>query len=150
MLALQSSPDWDTTAVIFAYDDSDGWYDHQAPPIVNPSSTPQDVLNGGAGVCNAGVQQKGAAPASPLNGAVLDRTGPLRLRDTRPAPRGLTVLQLTVDHTLTDQSSILKFVEDNWLGRRTHRGIVRCHRGLNRRYVVVLRLRDLRLTAPAV
>ena len=25
---LQQSPDWDTTAVVIAYDDSDGWYDH--------------------------------------------------------------------------------------------------------------------------
>src|SRR5262249_29540454 len=26
--ALQQAPEWDTTAVIIAYDDSDGWYDH--------------------------------------------------------------------------------------------------------------------------
>ncbi len=25
---LQEQPDWDSTAVIIAYDDSDGWYDH--------------------------------------------------------------------------------------------------------------------------
>ena len=25
---LQQQPDWDSTAVIIAYDDSDGWYDH--------------------------------------------------------------------------------------------------------------------------
>ncbi len=117
MLALQSSPDWDTTAVIFAYDDSDGWYDHQAPPIVNPSSTPQDALNG-AGVCNAGVQQKGAAPASPLNGAAgMPAQGRCGYGTRVPL---LVVSPFSkknyVDHTLTDQSSILKFVEDNWLG----------------------------------
>jgi len=40
------------------YDDSDGWYDHQMPPIVNPSfnntiisGTRVDILNGG-GLCN--------------------------------------------------------------------------------------------------
>ena len=28
--AVQSSPEWESTAIIIAYDDSDGWYDHQA------------------------------------------------------------------------------------------------------------------------
>src|SRR6185503_19061684 len=31
--AVRLSPAWATTAIIFAYDDSDGWYDHQPPPI---------------------------------------------------------------------------------------------------------------------
>ena len=35
---LQKSPFWGTTAVMIAYDDSDGWYDHQQAPIVNGSS----------------------------------------------------------------------------------------------------------------
>ena len=26
---LQKQPDWSSTAVVIAYDDSDGWYDHQ-------------------------------------------------------------------------------------------------------------------------
>ena len=34
---LQSTPEWKDTAVIIAYDDSDGWYDHQMGPIVNQS-----------------------------------------------------------------------------------------------------------------
>jgi len=33
---LQQSPDWSSTAVVVLYDDSDGWYDHQASTIVNP------------------------------------------------------------------------------------------------------------------
>ena len=39
-----------------------------------------------------------------------------------------------VDHTLTDQTSVLRFVEDNWLERRAHsaRRIVRHHRRLAR------------------
>ena len=39
-------PEWRETAVVIAYDDSDGWYDHQTPPIVNPSTSPSDALNG--------------------------------------------------------------------------------------------------------
>src|SRR5436305_14585462 len=53
----------------FLYDDSDGWYDHQMPPVVNPSFNPDvDTLNG-PGVCNNGFQQGTPTPATPLNGA---------------------------------------------------------------------------------
>src|SRR5260370_27325957 len=38
--ALQKSPEWSETAVIILYDDSDGWYDHQMPPVVNSSFNP--------------------------------------------------------------------------------------------------------------
>ena len=26
---IEQSPDWSSTAIVIAYDDSDGWYDHQ-------------------------------------------------------------------------------------------------------------------------
>ena len=42
--ALQKSPEWSETAVIVTWDDSDGWYDHQMPPIVNPSFNPPSIL----------------------------------------------------------------------------------------------------------
>lgn len=103
---LQKSPDWDSTAVVLAYDDSDGWYDHQMSKIVNPSSDPRyDALN--ADHC-------GNEP--PQAGAYQDRCGygprqPLLV--ISPFAR-----QNSVDHGLTDQSSILRFIEDNWkLGR---------------------------------
>ena len=47
---LQNSPYWSNTAVVIAYDDSDGWYDHQMPPIVNQSASPADV----PGFCGTG------------------------------------------------------------------------------------------------
>jgi phospholipase C len=123
--AVQSSGDWESTAIIFAYDDSDGWYDHQAPPIVNRSSSATaDALNG-AGLCNSGAQQNGASPTTPLLG-----------NDGHPAQGrcgyGTRIPLLVVspyakknyiDHTLTDQSSVLRFVEDNWLsGARIQAG----------------------------
>jgi len=37
---LQDRPEWNSTAVIIAYDDSDGWYDHVMPPIVRQSNDP--------------------------------------------------------------------------------------------------------------
>ena len=50
---LQKQKDWANTAVVIAYDDSDGWYDHQMGPIVNQSATAMDALTG-AGQCGAG------------------------------------------------------------------------------------------------
>ena len=38
--AVQKSKFWTDTAIVILYDDSDGWYDHQMPPIVNPSFDP--------------------------------------------------------------------------------------------------------------
>jgi phospholipase C len=101
---LQKSPEWKDTAVIIAYDDSDGWYDHVMSPIVSQSDTSEDALTG-TGHCGT------AAP-----GAAEGRCG--------YGPR-LPLLVVSpfaklnyVDHTVTDQSSILQFVEDNWnLGR---------------------------------
>jgi hypothetical protein len=37
---LERSEEWSSTAVVIAYDDSDGWYDHQLSPIVNGSTDP--------------------------------------------------------------------------------------------------------------
>jgi Phosphoesterase family len=52
--ALQNLNEWDSTAVIIAYDDSDGWYDHAMPPIVSRSATNADALNG-SGICGGAV-----------------------------------------------------------------------------------------------
>ncbi len=116
--AIAESPEWASTAIILAYDDSDGWYDHQAPPIVNRSSSVADALNG-AGQCNTGLQQSTAAvPTTPLLGAdgkaAQGRCG----YGTRIPLMVISPLAKSnyIDHTLTDQSSVLKFVEDNWLG----------------------------------
>lgn len=122
--AVQQSPAWESTAVIIAYDDSDGWYDHQAPPIVNPSLSTADALNA-PNVCNTGLQQGQPAPEAPLNGSLgypaQGRCGygtrlPLLVVSPNARPD-------YVDHTLTDQTSILRFIEDNWLsGERIQPG----------------------------
>jgi phospholipase C len=115
--ALQKSTFWKDTAVVIIYDDSDGWYDHQMPPIVNPSSNPNvDTLNG-PGVCNNGFQQGTPTPAIPLNGAFGQPAWGRCGYGTR-----IPLLIISpwakknfVDHTLTDQTSVLRFIEDNWL-----------------------------------
>src|SRR3984885_4572973 len=43
---LQGQPAWSSTAVVIAYDDSDGWYDHVMPPLVNQSTTSADMITG--------------------------------------------------------------------------------------------------------
>ena len=97
--AIQHSPEWASTAIVVAYDDSDGWYDHVMAPVVNGSH--DSTLD--SAVCT-GVSKT-------LNGTN-DRCG--------YGPR-LPLLVISpwskhnyVDNTLTDQSSILKFIETNW------------------------------------
>ncbi len=115
---LQQNADWAHTAVVIAYDDSDGWYDHQMGPIVNQSASTADALTG-AGACGSGT---GALPGPGTNGvAVQGRCG--------YGPR-LPMLVISpwskqnyVDHTVTDQTSIIRFIEDNWLnGERIGNG----------------------------
>jgi phospholipase C len=125
--AVQQSPEWADTAIIIAYDDSDGWYDHQMPPIVNPSANSSlDVLNG-PGVCNSsnGFEQDRHTSSKSLNGTFGQ---PVWGRCGYGTRQPLLVIspfakRNFVDHTLTDQSSVLRFIEDNWLnGERVQAG----------------------------
>jgi phospholipase C len=95
---LQKSSEWKSTAVVIAYDDSDGWYDHQWAAPQNGSQTSQDDT-----ACTS---------QTTVLGSYQGRCG--------PGPR-LPLLVISpyaktnyVDHTMTNQASILKFVEDNW------------------------------------
>ncbi|MBV9559133.1 MAG: alkaline phosphatase family protein [Bradyrhizobium sp.] len=122
---VQQSRFWSETAIVVLYDDSDGWYDHQMPPIVNPSFNPAvDVLNA-AGVCKTGLQQGRPTRTVPLNGAFGQ---PAWGRCGYGTRQPLLVIspfarRNHVDHTLTDQTSVLKFIEDNWLnGERIQPG----------------------------
>lgn len=103
---LQQTPFWPQMAIFITYDDSDGWYDHVMPPIVNPSSdAANDVVAGSTLLCG-----------TPQAGAYLDRCGygtRLPLLVISPYAK-----QNYVDHALTDTTSVTRFIEDNWnLGR---------------------------------
>ena len=112
---LQASPFWSSTAVIIAYDDSDGWYDHQMGPIVNGSFTTADALTGTNSCGTAGTTPVLPGPNS-AGQPVQGRCGfgvrtPFMVISPWAKPN-------YVDHTLTDQSSVVRFIEDNWnLGR---------------------------------
>jgi phospholipase C len=108
---LQKQRDWDSTAVVIAYDDSDGWYDHVLGQIVNQSATDADALSG-TGLCGSGVAALPGINTTTLHAQGRCGYGPrLPLLVISPWAR-----RNFVDHTITDQSSILRFVEDNWLG----------------------------------
>jgi phospholipase C len=101
---LQRLHSWRSAAVVIMYDDSDGAYDHVMPPIVNDSQTIDDALSA-SGQCGT---------KTPILGGYQGRCG--------YGPR-LPLLIISpwarvnhVDHTLTDQTSVIHFVEDNWVG----------------------------------
>ena len=105
---LQKQKDWANTAVVIAYDDSDGWYDHQMGPIVNQSATAQDALTA-PGQCGTGEGALAGVTIRHAQGRC--GYGPrLPLLVISPFAK-----QNYVDHTVTDQTSILRFIEDNWL-----------------------------------
>lgn len=98
---IQKLPEWNSTAIIIAYDDSDGWYDHVMPPIVSQSDDPNTDALLGSGLCG-----------KPSPEMYKDRCG--------YGPR-LPLLIVSpyskvnyVDHQIIDQTSILGFIEDNW------------------------------------
>jgi phospholipase C len=107
---LMESPFWSTTAVIIDYDDSDGWYDHQMAPIVNASFSTDDYVSGtnACGTLGTTPQLGGVATTNPVNGrcGYGPRT-PLLVISPWAKPN-------YVDHTMTNQASILLFIEQNW------------------------------------
>ena len=115
---LQKQRDWSSTAVVIAYDDSDGWYDHQIGAIVNASSTDADALTGPNACGNGATALPGVNPKT-LHAQGRCGYGPrLPLLVISPLAK-----RNYVDHKLTDQTSILRFIEDNWLaGERIGQG----------------------------
>jgi phospholipase C len=106
----ENSNDWAHTAIVIAYDDSDGWYDHQMSPILNQSATTSDALSG-TDSCGTGTIALAGVAAGTTNAHGRCGHGPrLPLLVISPWAKSNFV-----DHTATDQSSILRFIEDNWL-----------------------------------
>ncbi|HEY2551065.1 MAG TPA: alkaline phosphatase family protein [Streptosporangiaceae bacterium] len=97
---IELSKDWKSTAIIVTYDDSDGWYDHQSSPTVNGSNDPAQ-------------DQAQCMAASISLGNFNDRCGyGPRLPFLVISP---WAKQNFVGHKVLDQSSVITFIEDNWL-----------------------------------
>jgi phospholipase C len=104
---IEKSKYWSSTAIVITYDDSDGWYDHQASTIVNGSNTSADTA-----MCSSAAVTLGSFP---------NRCG------YGPRLPLLVISPYTkanfVSNNLTDQSSVVNFIEDNWLkGQRLGKG----------------------------
>jgi phospholipase C len=108
---LEHTGEWRETAVVILYDDSDGWYDHQIGPMINQSETSADALTS-PGHCGTGAL---ALPG--VNPATTHAQGRCGYGVRQPfmviSPWARTNF---VDHTVTDQTSVIRFIEDNWLG----------------------------------
>ena len=98
--SVEKSKYWASTAIVVTYDDSDGWYDHVAPKIVNGSNdATQD-----AAICTSVAVSVGSGN---------DRCGysqRLPLVVISPYTR-----DNYVSSNLTNTASVVKFIEDNWL-----------------------------------
>lgn len=115
---LEKTDEWGETAVVILYDDSDGWYDHQMGPTINTSVTPADNLTG-PGTCGTGATS--LPGVDPANTHAQGRCG------YGPRMPFLLISPFArrnfVDHTVTDQTSVIRFIEDNWLhGQRIGQG----------------------------
>jgi phospholipase C len=105
--AIEKSSYWSSTAIIIAYDDSDGWYDHVSD-FVNGSQTTADA----AGFCNSAPVLGGVTSTAPVQGRC--GHGPrLPLLVISPWAR-----KNYVDNTMTDQASITQFIEDVFLSSK--------------------------------
>jgi phospholipase C len=118
--AVMGSRFWGSTAIIIMYDDSDGWYDHQMSPIVNPSAD---------GSTTANDEDQFNAPGQCGNGPTLadNNNHPIEGRCGHGPRLPLLVVSPWakdnfVDHSPTDQSSVLRFIEDNWKTGRLGNG----------------------------
>ena len=115
---IQKSPQWASTAVVIAYDDSDGWYDQAVAPIANGSTDTAPDNLGDTPMCASG---------PPAAGGYTDRCGPgprLPLMVISPYSK-----RNYIDHTLTTQASVLRFIEDNWRVGRIGDGSFDAHAG---------------------
>ena len=98
--AIEKSRYWASTAIVITYDDSDGWYDHQAPTIISGSNdATQDTA-----ICTS---------VAVTVGSTNDRCGySQRLPFVVISPY---TRQNYVSSNETNTASVVKFIEDNWL-----------------------------------
>ena len=107
---LEQSQYWKDMAIIIAYDDSDGWYDHVTAPTTHGSFSSPDVLNGAG---NCGIPGQTPEPNGVKGLPVVGRCGP----GTRQPFMVISpyAKKNYVSHVLITQASIPQFIEDNWL-----------------------------------
>jgi phospholipase C len=102
--SIEESKYWSSTAIVVTYDDSDGWYDSAVPPIINGSS-------------DSATDTAFCSSVAVTVGANNDRCGygqRLPMLVISPYTR-----DNYVSNNLTDTTSVVKFIEQNWLHGET-------------------------------
>jgi phospholipase C len=97
---IEKSPDWASTAIVVTYDDSDGWYDHVAPKLVNGSD-------------NSTIDTSMCEETAVTIGTTSGRCG-----YSQRLPMIVISPYTRVNYVsgnLTDTTSVVKFIENNWL-----------------------------------
>jgi phospholipase C len=106
--SIEESKYWPSTAIIITYDDSDGWYDHQAPTILEGSSDANTSSTNSAQIDTAMCTEV-AVTVGTANGRC-GYSQRLPMVVISPYTR-----ENYVSNNLTDTTSVVKFIEDNWL-----------------------------------
>jgi phospholipase C len=98
---IEKSKYWHSTAIVVTYDDSDGWYDHVAPTLINGSD-------------NTSIDTPMCENTPVTVGTTSGRCGP-----SQRLPM-LVISPWTqvnyVSNNFTDTTAVVTFIEDNWLG----------------------------------
>ncbi|MGA3400151.1 MAG: alkaline phosphatase family protein [Acetobacteraceae bacterium] len=105
---VQQQPDWKNTAVIIAWDDSDGWYDHAFAKTTSASFDAEADQLDGPGKCGSGTPLAGVL-GKPVNGRCDPGTRQPLLVVSPWAKSNY------VSHTRVSLASVVRFIEDNWL-----------------------------------
>jgi phospholipase C len=114
--SIEKSKYWSSTAIVITYDDSDGWYDHQAPVIINGSN---------AGINNSTNPPSAYDTALCTQVAVTVGTTNGRCGYSQRLPMVVIspyTRQNYVSSNLTNTASVVKFIEDNWLNGESIKG----------------------------
>ncbi len=128
--ALQKSGEWEDTAVIINYDDTDGWYDHVTGPVVSQSAFNTGTNNGSTNANDSYVPtlplSASTAPATPgaitTSGVCGTPAGGAAATPPRcgygPRVPYLAISPWSkanyVSHKTIDQASTIAFIEYNW------------------------------------
>ncbi len=97
---IEQSKYWSSTAIVITYDDSDGWYDHVAPKLLNGSDN--------SAIDTAMCEDTPVAVGSGSGRCGYSQRLPMVV--ISPYTRANYV-----SNDKTDTTSVVKFIEDNWL-----------------------------------
>jgi phospholipase C len=107
--SIEKSKYWPSTAIVITYDDSDGWYDHQAPTIIEGSNASYTTPTTGTVQIDTAMCTEVAVTVGTAQGRC-GYSQRLPMIVISPYTR-----ENYVSGNLTDTSSVVKFIEDNWL-----------------------------------